>query len=86
MGAAVSFGIAQVAFALESPSDGASALFETWERRADLFPGYAVPAVTRGVMRSEARALFVELVARPGPRDGLWRWARHLAGSDDDPR
>jgi tRNA(adenine34) deaminase len=79
LGAAMAFGIGSVVFALESPSDGAAALFSQWSRRSDLFPGYSVPPVTGGVRRDEARELFRAFVARPGPHDGYWQWARHLA-------
>lgn len=80
LGAAMSFGVGTVVFALESPSDGATSMFEAWGRRADLFPSYRMPRIDAGIGRDTARELFREFVAKPGPNDGLWRWAHHLAG------
>jgi tRNA(adenine34) deaminase len=81
LGAAMTFGIGDVVFALESPSDGAADLFSEWDRQPDLFPGYSIPSIVGGVRRDDARALFRAFVERPGPHDGYWRWALHLAES-----
>ena len=78
MGAAMSFFLGQIHYALESPGDGAVELVRTWQRSEADFPGYMVPTVHRGLLREESIRLFQEYVSRrePGPmRD----WAQTLA-------
>jgi len=78
MGAAMSFFIGQVVFGLESPSDGATALVQTWTRKEEDFPGYRVPTIQGGVLREESAALFAEYVAR-NPSGRFTPWAKALS-------
>jgi tRNA(adenine34) deaminase len=77
MGAAMSFFLGEITYALESPGDGAVGLVQGWERwEADL-PGYQVPMVRGGLLREESIRLFQRYVSMhpPGPmRD----WAETL--------
>jgi tRNA(adenine34) deaminase len=78
MGAAMSFFLGQIHYALESPGDGAVELVRTWQRSEADFPGYMVPTVQRGLMRKESIRLFQEYVSRREP--GTMRdWAQTLA-------
>lgn len=43
LGAAMSFGVGAISYALESPSDGAVALVQSWQRAAADMPGYQLP-------------------------------------------
>jgi tRNA(adenine34) deaminase len=80
MGAAMSFFLGEITYALESPGDGAVGLVQGWERAEEDIPGYQVPKVTGGVLREESVRLFERYVAMhpPGPmRD----WAETLIRS-----
>lgn len=77
MGAAMSFFLGEIYYALESPGDGATGLVQAWERREEDIPGYQVPRISGGVLRAESIELFEQYVSRhpPGPmRD----WAETL--------
>jgi tRNA(adenine34) deaminase len=81
--AAMSFGIGTVCYALESPSDGAVALFRGWRRDEEEMPGYRLPEIhgpeTLGAaLRDESIALFRRYADAqpPGP---LRDWALTLA-------
>jgi tRNA(adenine34) deaminase len=77
MGAAMSFLIGRVGYALEAPLDGASDVTELWQPRLghprDGFP-YAVPEISGGVGRAASLALFQEFVSRNPEAE----WARTL--------
>jgi tRNA(adenine34) deaminase len=78
MGAAMSFFLGEIVYALESPGDGAVVLVQGWERREEDLPGYQVPMVRGGLLREESMRLFQRYVSMhpPGPmRD----WAETLA-------
>ena len=78
MGAAMSFFLGEIVYALESPGDGAVDLVLAWNRREEDIPGYQVPKITGGLLRAESIRLFEAYVGRhaPGPmRD----WAETLA-------
>ncbi len=78
MGAAMSFFLGEIVYALESPGDGAVDLVLAWNRREEDIPGYQVPKITGGLLRAESIRLFEAYVDRhePGPmRD----WAETLA-------
>ena len=78
MGAAMSFFLGEVHFALESPGDGAVDLVSSWVRREEDIPGYQLPKITGGLLRTDSIRLFADYVSRrpPGPmRD----WAETLA-------
>jgi tRNA(adenine34) deaminase len=78
MGAAMSFFLGEIYYALESPADGAVALVQGWSRAEQDMPGYQVPRVTGGLLREESIALFKTYAdqRKPGPmRD----WGLSLA-------
>lgn len=77
MGAAMSFFLGEITYALESPGDGAVALVQGWRRREEDIPGYQLPRITGGLLREESIGLFEVCVSVcvPGPmRD----WAETL--------
>lgn len=78
LGAAMSFYVGEVYYAVESPGDGAVALVEQWQRKAEDFPSYQVPAIVGGVLRSESIALFQEYTRRYTV-GGMAAWARTIA-------
>jgi tRNA(adenine34) deaminase len=63
MGAAMSFPVARVVYALEAPVDGASEIAEIWQpdlgHPPERVPIYGVPEVVGGVLREESLALAV---------------------------
>lgn len=78
MGAAMSFFLGEIVYALESPGDGAVDLVRAWTRREEDIPGYQVPKITGGLLRAGSVQLFQAYADRhePGPmRD----WAETLA-------
>ena len=78
MGAAMSFFLGEIYYALESPGDGAVDLVRSWVRREEDIPGYQLPKITGGLLRADSIRLFADYVSRrpPGPmRD----WAETLA-------
>jgi tRNA(adenine34) deaminase len=80
MGAAMSFFLGEMTYALESPGDGAVALVQGWERREEDMPSYQLPKIVGGVLRAESIRLFEQYVSMrpPGPmRD----WAETLTCS-----
>lgn len=81
LGAAMSFFLGRIHYALESPADGAVDLVRAWVRAEGEMPQYRLPEVTGGLLREESIRLFEEyvLLQRPGPmRD----WACTLAQLD----
>jgi tRNA(adenine34) deaminase len=77
LGAAMSFFLGELHYALESPGDGAVDLVRAWVRKEEDMPGYQLPRITGGLLREESIRLFEEYVSRraPGPmRD----WAETL--------
>ncbi len=77
MGAAMSFFLGEIYYALESPGDGAVGLVKAWERREEDLPGYQLPKMMGGLLRKESIRLFERYVSMrpPGPmRD----WAETL--------
>ena len=77
IGAAMSFYLGEIYYALESPSDGAVKLVTTWDRKEEDFAEYQLPKITGGLLREESLELFKEYVAQspPGP---LRNWAETL--------
>ena len=79
----VESGVGAVCYALESPTDGAVALFRGWCRDETEMPGYRLPAlVGPGALGAALRAESIALFRRyadaqpPGP---LRDWALTLA-------
>lgn len=78
MGAAMSFFLGEIVYGVESKSDGAVALAQSWQRDESLFPGYQVPRVIGGVLRGENGRLFQKYTQLhpPGP---MVDWAKSIA-------
>jgi tRNA(adenine34) deaminase len=80
LGAAMSFGIGEIHYALESPGDGASSLVQEWQRDEAAMPSYRLPRVVQrtGPLRQTSIDLFAAYVVRhtSGP---MWEWAKTLA-------
>ena len=79
LGATMSFMLGAIYYALESPSDGAAALVQTWRRDEESFAGYQVPALHGGLLRKESIALFQKWVSVHLSEGPLWQWAKSLA-------
>jgi tRNA(adenine34) deaminase len=78
LGAAMSFGLGEIHYALESPGDGAVALAQQWRRDEQAMPAYRVPRVHGGLLREESVELFKIHTARHSS-GGAWEWARTIA-------
>lgn len=64
MGAAMSFCIGEIYYALESPSDGAVKLAQDrWGEENKDFPTYKLPKILGGLLREESRQLFLDYVS-----------------------
>jgi tRNA(adenine34) deaminase len=82
LGAAMSFFLGQIYYALEAPGDGAVALAHQWQRKEEDFPAYRVPDVEGGLLRQESLALFKAYVERyPSAPRPLWEWAKRLVST-----
>ena len=79
MGAAMSFFLGEMYYALESPGDGAVNLVNEWARKEEDIPGYQLPKITGGLLREESIKLFEKYVSlrAPGP---MREWAESLTG------
>ena len=77
MGAAMSFFLGEMYYALESPGDGAVNLVNEWARKEEDIPGYQLPKITGGLLREESVRLFEKYVSlrAPGP---MREWAETL--------
>jgi tRNA(adenine34) deaminase len=78
VGAAMSFFLGEICYALESPGDGAVNAVKAWVRKEEDIPGYQIPEIRGGVLREESIKLFEQyvLLRPPGP---MREWARTLA-------
>jgi tRNA(adenine34) deaminase len=78
VGAAMSFFLGEICYALESPGDGAVSVVRAWVRKEEDIPGYQIHEIRGGVLREESIKLFEQYVSRqtPGP---MREWARTLA-------
>lgn len=76
--AAAMFAFAErIVFALESPTDGATAIGEVWDPAAGSVAPYRRPAVTSGVRRDESARLVREFLDRQ-PESRFAAWAQTL--------
>jgi len=82
LGAAMSLGVAEVCYGLESPGDGAAHLAQTWRSANADLPWYRLPTLTGGIRRSECRDQFRRYCAT-APESGMLRWATNLADLPD---
>jgi tRNA(adenine34) deaminase len=76
LGAAMVLGVAEVFYALASPSDGGAAIAAGW-RTDPAAPWFTAPAMTAGVRREQSRELFRRYVEQAGP-GGMRDWAATL--------
>jgi tRNA(adenine34) deaminase len=79
LGAAMSFMLGEIYYALESPSDGAAALVQTWQRDEASFAGYQIPEIHGGLLRPQSIALFEKWTSVHPPEGAIWQWAKSLA-------
>lgn len=79
MGAAMSFFLGNVVYAVEAPSDGATALVQQWQRQEADFAAYRLPQIIGGVLRSEAIELFAQYLTMHPAGSGMWTWAKSMA-------
>ena len=79
LGAAMSFHVGAICYALESPSDGAVALARDWARDEAAMPSYRLPTIIGGVLREASGALFQRYVERYPDGGPLSEWASSLA-------
>jgi len=77
MGAAMSFFLGEMTYALESPGDGAVALVQGWERAEEDMPGYQLPKIVGGLLRAESVRLFERYVSMHSP-GSMRDWAETL--------
>ena len=77
MGAAMSFFIGEIYYALESPIDGAVDIAQQWNPESDDMAAYRLPKITGGILRKESQALFGEF-AEKCPPGGLRDFALSL--------
>jgi len=82
LGAAMSFQLGAIYYALESPSDGAAALTQGWQRDEESFPGYQVPVISGGLLRHASIRLFQRWIERNPPGGPVWEWVKSLADLD----
>jgi tRNA(adenine34) deaminase len=80
LGAAMSFGIGEVHYSLESPGDGATALVQQWQRDEAAMPTYRLPRIMQhtGSLRRASIDLFAAYTARHSS-GSMWEWAKTLA-------
>ena len=85
LGAAFTIRVAEVVYALESPSDGGHHAFVEWdrERQSSSMPGYALPVVRGGVLRQRSATLF-RSYADGAPAGWARNWAAELGSLADD--
>lgn len=63
LGASMSFFIGEIYYALDAPSDGAVGFAEAlFSKHCEDFPNYKLPAIHKGILKDEAKTLFVEYV------------------------
>lgn len=69
LGAATSFFIGEIHYALESPEDGAAWVARSWSPGGQSFQQYRFPALHGGLLREQSQELFREYAAGrlPGP-------------------
>ena len=77
MGAAMFSFAERVVFALESPTDGGTAISDVWNPAAASVSPYGLPAVVDGVRRDESAQLVREFLERH-PESPFASWARTL--------
>lgn len=82
MGAAMSFFIGGIVYALEAPGDGALGLVKRWQRQEGDFPSYRTPEIIGPILRDQSIGLFKEYVARHNG-GAMWEWAKSIAALEN---
>ncbi|MEO3775637.1 deaminase [Micromonospora sp. B11E3] len=77
LGAAMTLGVSEVYYALESPGDGGAGIAAHWRPGADA-PWLAAPQVVGGILRDRSRELF-RRYCLTAAESGMRRWAQSLA-------
>ena len=79
LGAALSFVLGEIHYALESPRDGALGLISAWQRDEAAMPGYRLPLIQQhpDTARQQTIALFRDYTERHSS-GGMWEWAKTL--------
>lgn len=80
LGAAMTMGVREIYFALESRGDGSTGVAGRWEPSPDT-PWYRAPMMTGGIRREDSRELFRQY-CRTAPDDGFRRWAQALVDQE----
>jgi tRNA(adenine34) deaminase len=78
LGAAMSFFVGAIYYALEAPVDGAVKLIQGWQRDESAMDAYRVPVIHGGLLRQESKALFAEYLAQHRPGGELESWVKTL--------
>ena len=78
LGAAMSFFLGEIYYALEAPSDGAVNLVTNCFQHSEDFANYQLPQIQGGILRNESKALFQKYVDMHSS-GAMWEWARSLA-------
>jgi tRNA(adenine34) deaminase len=81
LGTAMTLGVTDVFYALESPGDGGAGIAAGWRNSRDT-PFFRVPTMTAGIHRALARDQFRRYCAA-APESGFQAWARTLADLPD---
>lgn len=82
LGAAMSFYMGEIFYALEAPMDGAVRFaHHFWEKECKEIPSYQLPKIQGGILREEVKVLFKEYIKR-NPPGAFYDFAETLAGID----
>ena len=82
MGAAMSFFLGTIYYALEAPGDGATSLVSGWQRKDEDFPAYRLPRIEGGMLKQESLDLFKAYVTQhPSSSGPPWEYAKALVRS-----
>jgi tRNA(adenine34) deaminase len=82
LGVAMTLGVADVFYALESPGDGGAGIAAQWRDSPDT-PFFRIPTMTAGIRRAQARDQFRRYCAT-APNSGFKAWAQTLADRPDE--
>jgi tRNA(adenine34) deaminase len=78
-GAAMSFFLGEIYYALESPGDGAVELVQNWQKADGDFPSYQVPKIFGNIMRQESINLFRDYAERYPNKGEMTLMAKKLS-------
>ncbi len=77
LGAAMTFGIRTIYYALESPIDGVSKLLPHYFEKEKYRLGYSIPDFQGGILREKSIELFKQYMTIQ-PNDGTIQWIKML--------